>query len=340
MNIKDMEVANFSCKSTFGDLELLDVFEEYVYPAMRNQEAKGSRNSETISYKFIDLKFQKYDKELVLTGRLVKNLNLKRQQILEGNELITDYDSMESSPSSFFVLILSNHKLLWIRELPRAPLLKDFRYAVTKMLNLQRSELVNDYIRRERENIFYSSSSMTNLERRAYGLYPSLDISVTQLGNKLAIKEKLEKFENIYSVKLKALKRNNELASEFDALAKAMSVTQEGSGAKDVVTEIKGGKTHPLNKEYITNIVQASADGNYEYVVKGEDKNGTTLKETTETVSLTAKINYVNNDVENSQNMYSKFMSLTSQIHSLPQQQFNLFDKLNEIEKNLLNKDQ
>ena len=29
-----MEVANFSCKSILGDLELLDIFNDYVFPAM------------------------------------------------------------------------------------------------------------------------------------------------------------------------------------------------------------------------------------------------------------------------------------------------------------------
>ena len=116
MNIKRMEVANFSCKSVLGDLELLDIFNDYVFPAMSNKEVPGSKNSETLSYKFIDLQFLKIEKELLLVGRLVKNLNLQRQQILEGDSLVQSYETMESAPSSFFVLILNTHKLLWVRE--------------------------------------------------------------------------------------------------------------------------------------------------------------------------------------------------------------------------------
>ena len=111
-----MEVANFSCKSVLGDLELLDIFNDYVFPAMSNKEVPGSKNSETLSYKFIDLQFLKIEKELLLVGRLVKNLNLQRQQILEGDSLVQSYETMESAPSSFFVLILNTHKLLWVRE--------------------------------------------------------------------------------------------------------------------------------------------------------------------------------------------------------------------------------
>lgn len=336
MNIKKMEVANFTCKSVIGEAELLDVFEDYVFPAMKYQEVKGSRNSETLSYKFIDLEFHKIDKELILSGRLVKNLNLKRQQILEGEELVQSYDTMESSPSSFFVLILSNHKLLWVREVPRAPLLKDFKYAVSKMLTHQRSDLIYEYILKEKQNLFSSNLKKEDIERKAYGEYPDLDISVTPLGNKIAIKEKLAKFENIYNVKLKALKRNNELGSDFNALSKIMSETQELAKAKNVATEIKGDKEHPLDKDFITNIVQASADGNYEYIVKGKDALGIDLKETNETVSLVSDISYNDNDNENINTMYGKFMTLTTKYHSLPRQSAELFDKLRLIERKLL----
>jgi len=335
MNIKKMEVANFTCKSVIGEAELLDVFEDYVFPAMKYQEVKGSRNSETLSYKFIDLEFHKIDKELILSGRLVKNLNIKRQQILEGEELVQSYDTMESSPSSFFVLILSNHKLLWVREVPRAPLLKDFKYAVSKMLTHQRSDLIYEYILKEKQNLFSSNLKKEDIERKAYGEYPDLDINVTPLGNKIAIKEKLAKFKNIYYVKLKALKRNNELASDFSALSRTMSQAQELSGAKDATAELKIDKKNSLNKEYITNLVQASADGNYEYLVKGKDDAGIDLKESNETVSLVTEINYKEDKSENINTMYRKFMTLTPMYHSLPRQSTDLYNKLKEIEKNI-----
>lgn len=335
MTIKRMEIANFTCKSVIGDAELLDVFEYYVYPAMKYQEVKGSRNSETLSYKFIDLEFHKIGKELILSGRLVKNLNLKREQILEGEELVQSYDTMESSPSSFFALILSNHKLLWVREVPRAPLLKDFKYAVSKMLTHQRSDLIAEYILKEKQNLFSNNLKKEALERKAYGEYPDLDISVTPLGNKFTIKEKLAKFENIYNVKLKALKRNNELGSDLNALSRIMSETQEYAKAKDIATEIKGDKDHPLDKTFITNLVQASADGNYEYVVKGKDEEGIDLQESNETVSLVSDINYGDDDSENVGTMHSKFMTLTTKYHSLPRQNDDLYDKLRKIEKNI-----
>ena len=336
MNLKKMEVANFSCKSIIGDVELLDIFNDYVYPAMLNQEVPGSRNSETLSYKFIDLNFIKLDKEILLFGRLVKNLNIKRQQILEGNSLVQSFNTMESAPSSFFVLILSNHKLLWVREVPRAPLLKDFKYAITKMLNYQRSELVNDYVSKNKQNLLFEKNKLEEIERKAYALYPALDINVTQIGNQVKIAEKLARFNKIHNIKITALKRNNELGSDYSAFSKMLSDTQEDMKAKDVVTEIRGDSKHPLNKDAVTRLVQASADGNYDYKIKGRDQNNNEITETSETLSLVTDVNFQEDDAINATSMLGKFMSLTNKFYLLPKQHEILNAKLKNIENKYL----
>ena len=336
MNTKKMEVANFTCRSSIGDVELLDVFGEYVYEAMKNQEVPGSGRSEIRSYKFIDLKFQKINGEIILYGRLVKNLNLAREQILKGEILIESYETMESAPSSFFVLILSNHKLLWVREKSRAPLLKDFKYVMEKMLERQREELVKEYILKNQQ-ILLLNNDKESLNRKAYSEYPELDISVTQIGNKIEIKEKLAKFENIYKIKLVALKRNNEMGTDLCALSRLMSQTQEGTGAKNVTTNINGDSKHPLNKEYATQLIEASADGNYEFKIKGCDSEKNIIEESNETVSLKTDINYVEKeDKLNSATMLGKFMTLTPKYHTLPRQKDDLHEKLRNIERKFL----
>lgn len=336
MNIKRMEVANFSCKSVLGDLELLDIFNDYVFPAMSNKEVPGSKNSETLSYKFIDLQFLKIEKELLLVGRLVKNLNLQRQQILEGDSLVQSYETMESAPSSFFVLILNTHKLLWVREFQRAPLLKDFKYAITKMLKEQRADLVQNYILENTPNLIFENNKKNGLERKAYALYPDLDISVTPIGNKIKIEKKLAKFNKIHNIKISALKRNSELGSDYSEFSRMLSDTQADMNAKNVVTEIRGGVRHPLNKEAATRLVQASADGNYEYKIKGKDENNNDIVESNETLSLFADVDYQDDDNINASVMLGKFMSITSRHVSIPRQQSDLQDKLKKIEEKYL----
>ena len=130
----------------------------------------------------------------------------------------------------------------------RAPLLKDFRAALLKMLNKERLDLIKNYLEKQTANLFFDKNNMANIERRAYAEYPELEILVTPLGNNIQIREKLSRFKNIYNITLKALTQNNELGSDFSLLTKKMSETQEKMEAKNVTTEIHGDTKNPLKK--------------------------------------------------------------------------------------------
>lgn len=335
---KNMEIANLTCRSQLGDKELLDIFVDYFYPAIKNQEAPGSKKSETLLYKFLDLKIEKVDNELILHGRFVKSLNIEREQILEGEKLIKSHDSMDSAPSAFFVLLLRNHKLLWVKEMPRAPHLKDLKAALTKMLKNERYSLITDYVNKEKATLFFKESDLSNIERRAYAEYPEMEILVTPLGNNIHIKEKLSKFHNIYNITVKALKRNNELGTDFSKLAQIMSETQESTAAKNVTTQIHGDTKNPLNKEVATQIIQAVSDGNYEYKIQGIDKNANKVSETSDTLSLSMLIDYTREDIpKNIKNMISQYL-LTVELYDtkIPRQNFDIQEQLQKIEKELI----
>lgn len=337
-NTKRMEIANLTCRSKLGDKELLDVFVDYFLPAMQNQEVPGSKNSETLFYKFIDLDVAKIENELVLYGRFIKCLNIEREQILEGDTLISSYETMDSAPSSFFVLILRNHKLLWVKEMSRAPLLKDFRAALLKMLKNERFNLIDNYIKSKTSNLFFDKNDKQNIERKAYSEYPELEISVTPLGNNIQIKERLSRFKNIYNITLKALKRNNELGSDYSMLAKKMSETQEKMEAKNVTTEIHGDTKNPLKKEAATELIQSVSDGNYEYKIQGIDENSNKIMETNDTLSLSMIINYVKDDIpQNVKNIILKYMETVNTYNDrIPQHIIDVQKQLREIEKELI----
>lgn len=338
MNKKRMEVANLTCRSILGDKELLDVFVDYFLPAMQNQEVLGSRNSETLFYKFIDLNVTKIENELVLYGRFIKCLNIEREQILDGDKLIPSFESMDSAPSSFFVLILRNHKLLWIKETARAPLLKDFRAALSKMLKKERFNLINNYIESQTLNLFLDKNNIQNIERKAYAEYPELELSVTPLGNDVHIRERLSRFKNIYNITIKALKRNNELGSDFSMLAQKMSETQEKMAAKNVTTQIHGDTKNPLKKEAATELIQSVSDGNYEYKIEGIDEKSNKITETSESLSLSMIINYIKDDIpKNLKNIIQKYIETVNVYNDrLPKQNFDVSLKLKNIEKELL----
>ena len=60
----------------------------------------------------------------VIAGHFVKNSVLAREQVFQNEELISDHAEIETSPSAFFVLFLSDHRIAYAPETRFAPTLK------------------------------------------------------------------------------------------------------------------------------------------------------------------------------------------------------------------------
>src|SRR5476651_65737 len=127
-----LNLANFTC--TFGDkFLLLDMFEQIVLPAFQGGHNRTHGNA---CYFLLDVKLIKYgDEELVIAGRLIKDTTVERDQFIDGGSLVKDRQVLKSAPSSFFALILSNHKLLYVRENSGAPPISAFEATITKFFN-------------------------------------------------------------------------------------------------------------------------------------------------------------------------------------------------------------
>lgn len=122
--MNSVSFANLVCK--FGeDLDLLDLAVEVVLPAFFDDTLIRTYGEKTefffLDQKLLDLGTQR-DPNPVIVGRFVKNTLLTRDQFFDEDKgLVEDYDEMESSPSSFFVLMMRNHKLIFLAETPHAP---------------------------------------------------------------------------------------------------------------------------------------------------------------------------------------------------------------------------
>jgi hypothetical protein len=109
--------ANFVC--TFGPHKsLLDYDEEIVRPAFLDQTLVR-QYGEATEYFFYETKLirlqseVKSESEFGIAGHFIKDTILRRTQVFrpEGG-LIHDEAEMQSAPSAFFLLLLSNHKLV------------------------------------------------------------------------------------------------------------------------------------------------------------------------------------------------------------------------------------
>ncbi|MDN5513574.1 hypothetical protein [Acinetobacter sp.] len=117
----EFEVANFVCK--FNENNLMDLFNEVVLPAF-NRDDKWKIANGTFFFKDVSLINYQANNEMyyALAGKFIRNTLLKRQQYHNEvtGELIQDEQSLPSSPSAFFVLILNNHRLIYLKETKHA----------------------------------------------------------------------------------------------------------------------------------------------------------------------------------------------------------------------------
>ena len=69
---------------------------------------------------------------------------LRREQIFrQGEGIIEDVDELESAPTSFFVLTLNNHRLLYMREVAGAPNVKTFQATCQRFLRDRHRYFIN-----------------------------------------------------------------------------------------------------------------------------------------------------------------------------------------------------
>lgn len=62
------------------------------------------------------------NKVIGIIGRFIKDTTLVREQIfLDKQRIVKDSESIQSSPSSIFLLILNNHRLIYVKETKNAP---------------------------------------------------------------------------------------------------------------------------------------------------------------------------------------------------------------------------
>jgi len=137
----NMEMGNLICR--FGQNKvLLDLAEEIVFPSFFDK--KLSRSYDKTSFFFDDVNFvnlNNNDSENVIgiAGRFIKDTTLKREQVYEkGKGLIKDVETMRSSPSAIFLLILNYHRLIYVKETADAPSKESFGSTLLTFLREKR----------------------------------------------------------------------------------------------------------------------------------------------------------------------------------------------------------
>lgn len=312
---KKLEFGNYTLK--FGeDKVLLDLFSEVVMPSfhemkyIRKIKGKGE-------YFFLDTELLVLDSStqipvLGITGRIVKNTKLKREQIYSSNGgLIDDRKELESAPSSTFLLILNNHRLILCREVPGAPTIQNFQSTSQFCLSQQyKAFLQAEYERAQKEP---EDKTTKTTKKHLREVYPRPYLRVTPLSDKQSLKDFVGRLKHIDDLSIKLLPTNDEEINNDDFWADFGRRREEmnSNAAKVTFSNTKEGLDG--NKVY-EQANAASGLGNSEVKLKGYDRQGDTIKGSNDDFSLTVEMESMSRNVKRAAiAKFNQFQQLASQ---------------------------
>lgn len=277
-----LQVANFVFK--IGDRELLDVFEEWFFDVIKEGRVPGRGETKEFIFSKVTLHRIGELDEPIIVGQLIKDIRIKAGQLYDqqNDELNSSDDFLDSSPSSFFMLTLKDHKLLWVKEIARAPEIKNFQSCIETLVRKKRTELLTVTTNQLGDEIL--GTDETDLSTQNQKKYRDAvrkeyektkpDIHITPLTDRHNLEKSLEKFDLIKSLQINFKTVNNELGDDnFEFLFGAVRKEKHKLGAntpKLVYTNNAEG----LNKKEAAKLMKAAGDGNFYAKAKGVTEEG------------------------------------------------------------------
>ena len=288
--MRHLELSNFVCK--FGEKKVLeDYYEQIVLPAFNSNERKKWRNNLYYLYEVtpgtITTKSGKTHK--VIYGRLAKNTLLVSKQV-EGadGKMVRRTKRLKSSPTSFFILYVEIHKLVYVTEMGFAPSLSDFEYTVAWLLKNAHREYLKQV-----QKLFAKKITLQNKKpgekkkpptlKELRELYPPPSLTITSIGTKDSLSEFINSYGKLKRIVVDLLPVNEEkdkskmyriLRSEMDDL---------GSEKTSVTHQNKEGMNKASAIEELETLV---TDANHKIKTYGTDPDGNVQDGTNENFKI------------------------------------------------------
>ena len=306
---REMELANFVCK--FGSKNLVDYLEDFFLPGVFSGNVRTWGKT---SYHLRNLAFEKIDVQgeshYVIYGRFVKNLVLKREQVLEKGRLRKDRAELASAPSAIFLLVLESHRLLYIPETTHAPRIDELANTIQWVVSRFVSGLEEEYKAevKQKKSQGEDVEELSKLELKVR--FPRPAIRATALASKESLRSFISRYSVLKKMQVKVLETNHEI--DWDQLF--LDVRESGKRLDSSTTEVKyENKTGGLNTEtaadHITDIAE---QGNHEITLKGLDRAGEELNGNNLEMQLRVPIHIsrTNDLEEDASNMIEKYADL------------------------------
>ncbi|RWK11868.1 hypothetical protein [Mesorhizobium sp.] len=311
--------ANFICR--FGDDKvLLDYAYEIVIPAFTRDTYVRSYGTRT-HYHFYEVEIVTLDHKsnpptIALAGRFVKDTELTRYQVFdELLGLIQDERKMRSAPSSFFILVLNNHRMIYFPETPHAPDLKSFEATAAYFLQKRHQEYISELYDQARRD-----GQRKATKKALVQAHPWPTLQVVPLTGADSIEEFVRRYETLKQIDFRLVRPNDDIdAGEIFSQIRDLSQSLNADRTKITTANPDEGLDITAAIETIT---EATAGGNQEVTLNGVDLEGNNLSGNNESFQINAPIADVPPAKEDLiKTLYEAFQALiASETLKVPQQ--------------------
>jgi hypothetical protein len=271
--------ANFTLR--FGDQVLLDFVDEIVIPAFFENAYRPAGSAR--KYLFTDVGVTKLDyfENTVncIIGRIVKDQIHKVEQRYDDDlrKIVKDDTVYRSSPTSFFVLMLENHKLIYLPEVSGAPEITAFANTAEAFIKHRHRKYVDEiWAERKKEN-------KDTLRKDVIKDIPYPTLSVVPLSSSASLEDFISQYQILRTVEVQILQTNHD--KDPGGVFEDARIAGEQINADRSI--IKFHNTNGLDKAKTAEQLKPIAQtGNTVIKTSGIDRNGVLLEGENKEMSL------------------------------------------------------
>ncbi len=306
-----MEMGNLVCR--FGNEKvLLDLADEIVLPSFFDKALVRSYDKTSFFFHEANPVVLRNDNDepiIGIAGRFIKDTTLEREQIFEeGKGLVKDSESMRSSPSSLFLLILNNHRLVYVKETKNAPSKESFRTTLLSFLRTKHKQYVESEHERLNLNHNEDQKQQRVTKKDLYEKYPRPTLELIPLTSEESIEQFIRKYNVLKMMEISLSDRNDENDNDpfFDELQKR----KDAIGSINSIVKHSNPKGLDKN-EVINEISEATAQGNQKVKLNGIDNDGDILRGNNEEFQLRKPLDDLSSKPEKAAaELFDSFMGL------------------------------
>lgn len=263
MRQNEVIFANFTLRfgNAINDKVFLDLATEIVFPAFYDKNLIRPYGDKT-SYFFHGVSLKQLedgnDDSWAVYGQFVKNTVISREQIFkDGEGIVHNRAELDSAPSAFFSLILSNHRLIYYAETRDAPELNAFKATVLQFVRKK----YNDYIDKLHNEGLGNKNHLRTI-------YKSPTLEVVPLTGKEDISIFIDRYKTLRKIEFNIIIPNDEInAKEMFQNMTGTSLRLDSTKTQFIMQN-RGGLDTKNAKEEIT---EATQTGNLTVRVSGID---------------------------------------------------------------------